>query len=376
MARPYPPGMDASSLDDTAAGCPALRQARALAAWVGEQGRAVTASGVLRRADVAAATAALGQPHSGLVRSAADLPALHRPWTAARGAGYLIVSPDGVRAATPSAPPLQCWLGALRAVLRAESGDVRRSGAALMCEIVLDLPLTAEREQTIEDAVDALPREDAVAAWDAFRGGAFPEVAAAEVLSWFGAVDGIVATPLGRWARGRLDGPDPFLADAPRSAPAVTAMQLQIRLDRVRPPVWRRVVLDSRTTLGELHGIIQAAFDWDDDHLHVFTVDGHHYTDPCIELVDCADESLVEIAAALPRPTTSLRYRYDLGDCWDHTVTFEKVLDLGAAGPLPVCTGGRGAAPIEDWTPDDEQEAPAFDRDRITRAMARTPARR
>lgn len=248
--------MDPSGLEDAAAGCPALQQARTLAAWVGANGRAVTASGVLRRADIAAATAALGQPHTGFVRSAADLPALRRAWTAARGAGYLIVSPDRAKAATPSATPLRCWSGALRAVLRAESGDARRVGAALMCEIVLALPAIAEREQAIENAVSALPHDDALAAWDSFRRGVFPEIAAAELLNWFGAMDGIVATPLGQWARGRLDGPDPSITDVQRSDPATTAMQLNIRLDRVRPPVWRRVVLDPRTTLAELHDII------------------------------------------------------------------------------------------------------------------------
>jgi|GEM_PF-2028106 len=368
--------MDPSGLQDTAAGCPALQQARTLAAWVGENGRAVTAGGALRRADVAAATTALGRPHTGFVRSAADLPALHRAWTAARGAGYVIMSPDRATAATPSATPLQCWSGALRAVLRAESGDARRVGAALMCEIVLDLPATAERERAIENAVNALLRDDAVAAWDSFRRGVFPEVAAAELLSWFGAMDGIVATPLGRWAQGQLDGPEPSIADIRSPDPTTTAVQLNIRLDRVRPPVWRRVLLDPRTTLAELHEIIQAAFDWDDDHLHMFTVEGRHYADPDLDFGDCADESRVTVANALPRPTAWLRYRYDFGDCWDHTVTCEKVLDRNAAGPLPACTGGRGAAPIEDLIPDDKREPPAFDRECITRALARTLARR
>ena len=174
--------MDPSGLEDTAAGCPALQQARTLAPWVGANGRAVTAGGVLRRAEVAAATAALGS------------------------SAYR----------------------AMRAVLRAESGDARRVGAALICEIVLDLPAIAEREQAIENAVSALPHDDAMAAWDSFRRGVFPEVAAAELLNWFGAMDGIVATPLGQWARGRLDGPDPSIADVQRPDPATTAVQLSI----------------------------------------------------------------------------------------------------------------------------------------------------
>jgi len=38
--------------------------------------------------------------------------------------------------------------------------------------------------------------------------------------------------------------------------------------------VWLRVVLDPRTALAELHEIIQVASDWDDEHLHLSTVEG------------------------------------------------------------------------------------------------------
>ena len=63
-------------------------------------------------------------------------------------------------------------------------------------------------------------------------------------------------------------------------APPVTwadddMLELRIDLDRFRPPVWRRVRLHAATPLTELHEIIQVLFDWDGDHMHVFTVDGN-----------------------------------------------------------------------------------------------------
>jgi hypothetical protein len=50
--------------------------------------------------------------------------------------------------------------------------------------------------------------------------------------------------------------------------------QLKISLRDARPPIWRRVLVDSSEPLGILHYTIQAAMGWEDDHLHHFTVNG------------------------------------------------------------------------------------------------------
>jgi Plasmid pRiA4b ORF-3-like protein len=38
----------------------------------------------------------------------------------------------------------------------------------------------------------------------------------------------------------------------------------------VSPLVWRRLLVASETSLGELHEILQNAFDWSGEHLHRF----------------------------------------------------------------------------------------------------------
>ena len=48
----------------------------------------------------------------------------------------------------------------------------------------------------------------------------------------------------------------------------------------IRPPIWRRLALPGRMTLGDLHHVIQAAMGWDDGHLHLFDIAGRHYGDP------------------------------------------------------------------------------------------------
>jgi hypothetical protein len=98
-------GSDA--LVEAARECAALRHGVALAEWVGA-GRPVTAKQVLRRADIPQAGRVLGVALPGSARSAADLPALHYPWMAARAVGLLSIS--GGRAV--AGPALAAWSSA------------------------------------------------------------------------------------------------------------------------------------------------------------------------------------------------------------------------------------------------------------------------
>lgn len=156
-----------------------------------------------------------------------------------------------------------------------------------------------------------------------------------------------------------------FLATGvtPTSARAV---QLKISLDRMRPPVWRRVQLPAAAPLVLLHRVIQIIMNWDDDHLHAFTVGRRQYGDLSYT-ADLDDEDELRLSAAFAA-TDTITYRYDFGDCWDHTVRCEKVLDpTGAA--VPVCVTGQGDAPVEDWT--DGPDTVPFDLEAINRRLAR-----
>ena len=152
--------------------------------------------------------------------------------------------------------------------------------------------------------------------------------------------------------------------------PSVPVYQLKITLSRVRPPVWRRIRLPATTTLDMLHQIIQVAFDWDDDHLHTFTVDGRRYADAFFGLEDCADESRVRLGRLLPRAGGTMRYVYDLGDWWEHQITVERIMDTEEPGCTPVCVGGQGDAPVEDWNPEYDRGSTPFDVAEINRRLA------
>jgi hypothetical protein len=122
---------------------------------------------------------------------------------------------------------------------------------------------------------------------------------------------------------------------------------LKVTLRGSKPPIWRRVEVASSLTLDELHAVIQAAFAWENYHLHVFeTADGRQYGDPDPEL-DFRSEYGVRLTRVAP-VGAKLRYTYDFGDDWEHVVEVEKALPAESGVAYPRCVGGRRAAPPED----------------------------
>lgn len=139
---------------------------------------------------------------------------------------------------------------------------------------------------------------------------------------------------------------------------APSDLQLKIVLHGTRPPLWRRVVLPSDTSLGTLHDAIQVAFGWHGGHLHLFTDEfGRGYGDSA-RLTDIdlgfgrgvGDEDATALGDVLAEEGSRLRYVYDFGDDWEHGITLEKTLPrLVGAERTVRCVGGRRAdVPAED----------------------------
>ena len=135
----------------------------------------------------------------------------------------------------------------------------------------------------------------------------------------------------------------------------LNAVQIHIALDDIEPPVWRRLVVPLRTTLAELHHILQAAMGWTDSHLHDFGVGGLTYGD--IELLSAErtdddarvyDANEVRMCDFSRQPGTSFKYIYDYGDNWRHTVTLEKVFAVKPAPKTTTCIDGARCCPPED----------------------------
>ena len=53
---------------------------------------------------------------------------------------------------------------------------------------------------------------------------------------------------------------------------AIDVYQLKFTLQRIRPPIWRRVLVPATMTLQTLHMTIQLAMGWYNCHLHEFEI--------------------------------------------------------------------------------------------------------
>jgi hypothetical protein len=202
-------------LADAARHCVVLRHAFTLANWVGE-GRPVTAKDVLRRADIPAAGRALGIDVPERVRSAADEPGLHRPWTAALAVGLLSldgkrVVPGPARAGWRSATDdavLGCWSRALAAGLVSTFDDDGDGPEALEIGRLVLTVLAADPALTGADLVEAIGDTVLRSSYPLYQifdrgfGHRDPAEVALDLLAAFGAAAGTSAqrriTPLGR----------------------------------------------------------------------------------------------------------------------------------------------------------------------------------
>jgi Plasmid pRiA4b ORF-3-like protein len=131
-----------------------------------------------------------------------------------------------------------------------------------------------------------------------------------------------------------------------------TVHQLKIGLQGAAPPLWRRLQIPSAASLGFLHDVIQAAFDWEGYHLHRFRDErGREWGDPEFSdgggfgAVTFADEEEAGLGKVLRAEGAVLWYVYDFGDDWRHRIDVEKVMPLDPGVTYPRCTGGRRAAP-------------------------------
>jgi len=126
--------------------------------------------------------------------------------------------------------------------------------------------------------------------------------------------------------------------------------QFKITLLEIKPAIWRRIQVPD-CTLADFHEYIQAAFGWENYHLHQFHIDGEQYGPPAAR-VDFEDEVLDERAVPVSKliPKSGRRksrwiYEYDLGESWRHEVVFE---GFSPDGQRPLCLEGERACPPED----------------------------
>lgn len=125
--------------------------------------------------------------------------------------------------------------------------------------------------------------------------------------------------------------------------------QLKITLKEIKPPIWRRVLVESDMTLNDLHQVIQESMGWDDYHLHEFRIAGEHYGSPDPSgFADVIDDAKIRLYQVIRGEKMKFLYEYDFGDGWRHEIVVEKILPAEKDGFYPVCLKGKRACPPED----------------------------
>lgn len=133
---------------------------------------------------------------------------------------------------------------------------------------------------------------------------------------------------------------------------AHTIACLKITLDRVKPAVLRRVDVPFDIRLDRLHQVIQSAMGWTNSHLYEIRAGGVGWSMPPPDVdggrdfLDARKAKLDDVLEDIGAKT--LRYIYDFGDGWEHTIKVERLADPEPGMLYPRLTEASGRCPPED----------------------------
>jgi hypothetical protein len=132
--------------------------------------------------------------------------------------------------------------------------------------------------------------------------------------------------------------------------PLSTAIyQLRLVLAGISPMIWRRLLVSSETTIAQLYQYIQVAFNWSGESWHRFRIHGKDYGIGYLGGISFGDNPHAVRLSRFPlHPRESFRYEYDLIANWRVAIRLEEILPHDQR-ILPVCVGGRAAAPGEEY---------------------------
>lgn len=122
----------------------------------------------------------------------------------------------------------------------------------------------------------------------------------------------------------------------------------------------RRIVVPFDISLYQLHIMIQSVFEWENNHIHGFTLktdknkDILEYASPTPEEDACFmnpdtkiyNELEIRLSDVFPEKK-SIIYEYDFGDGWLHTIKFVKEIQ-NCTLSAPICETAEGLAPPDD----------------------------
>jgi hypothetical protein len=131
----------------------------------------------------------------------------------------------------------------------------------------------------------------------------------------------------------------------------MTTLTFRIHLIGTEPLVTRTFKVSAKTTMYELHHIIQVVMGWTNSHLYQFNVEGQVIADTRLvydELGPVTDVKGVMVAQVFSKVGTTVTYEYDFGDSWIHHLELVEISTHPTDEVLPQIIGGENACPPED----------------------------
>jgi hypothetical protein len=131
---------------------------------------------------------------------------------------------------------------------------------------------------------------------------------------------------------------------------AASIARLKITLDDVTPAVLRRIEVPLDIRLDRLHLALQAALGWTNSHLYEIRARDVGWGEPDPGWGDGPlDAHKARLADVLEDVgTKTLRYLYDFGDGWEHTIKVERILPATPGIAYPRLVEASGRCPPED----------------------------
>jgi len=125
---------------------------------------------------------------------------------------------------------------------------------------------------------------------------------------------------------------------------------LKIKLDDVKPAVVRRVEVPLTIRLDRRHLVLQAAMGWTNSHLYEIRARGSGWGVPDPDFGDGPlDARKIRLVDVLEDAgVRSLKYLYDFGDGWEHSVRIERITDAVPRIAYPRLVEASGRCPPED----------------------------
>lgn len=135
------------------------------------------------------------------------------------------------------------------------------------------------------------------------------------------------------------------------------AYQIKISLKDIKPPIWRRIIVPAGLSFAQFTLIVNSVFEWDGYHLSEYyfrkaneRISNDSEGDDSISGFVCGDpvlDSATTIIDDYFDEKMDAEYTYDFGDCWEHKIHVEEILEDYDKNYAQVIKF-KGDAPVED----------------------------